>query len=68
MYNLVFGAFAGIVCYFYVVDNLGMAHGVGIACALIAGMVVSFIFYAWQHGSAEQLSMADKYDADRWNQ
>lgn len=47
MYNLVFGAFAGFVSYFYVVDNLGLAHNVGIVVALIASIVVSFAFHVY---------------------
>ena len=46
-YNLFFGLFAGVVVYFYCVDNLGVAHDVSIAVALIAGMLVSFVFHVY---------------------
>lgn len=47
MSNLFFGIFAGVVGYFYVVDNLGMPHDTGVVVGLLAGVVVSACFWLY---------------------
>ena len=59
--HLFFGAFSGVVVYFYVVDNLALAHHTGIVAGLIAGIVVSFLFtlYSMEYDQASR-------DLERW--
>jgi hypothetical protein len=59
--NLVFGGFAGVVAYLYVCDNLGLAHQTGVYAGLLAGVVVSALFwlYSMEYDQASR-------DMERW--
>lgn len=59
--NSVFGLFAGLVVYLYVVDNLGLASETGVIAGLIAGIVVSFAFM-WYSLEYDQHSR----EVERW--
>lgn len=47
MYNLVFGGFAGVLVYAHVTDNLLLPHSTGVTAGLLAGVVVSALFWLY---------------------